>query len=124
MCIRDRMIWKWRQFFPPKCSSAEIVSREEFDNIDIAVLRSLFNQGPGMAVSAPELAEQLKLRPAQIQHRLDNLAQNHMLRSIIGSTDGFDNYRLTDSGVAFITMMQRQARVSAGVSPVSASGSG
>lgn len=122
--LKTRMIWKWRQFFPPKEASAEIVSREEFDNIDIALLRMLFKRGPGMAVSAPELAERLKLRPAQIQHRLENLTQNHMLRSVIGSTDGYDNYRLTDSGLAFITMMGRQARVTAGVSPVSASGSG
>ncbi len=122
--LKTRLIWKWRQLFPPKESSSEIVSREEFDNIDIAVMRTLFKRGPGMAVSAPELAEKLKLRPAQMQHRLENLMQNHMLRTVIGSTDGYDNYRLTDSGLAFITMMGRQARVTAGVSPVSASGSG
>jgi hypothetical protein len=122
--LKTRLLWKWRQFFPPSETSAEIVSREEFDNVDIAVLRSLFKRGPGMAVSAPELAEKLKLRPAQIQHRLDNLTHNQMLRSVIGSTDGFENYRLTDSGLTFITMMQRQARVTPGVSPVSASRSG
>ena len=112
------------QFFPLKDSDVEMVSREEFDNVDIAVLRTFFKQGPGMATSAPELAEQLRLRPAQIQHRLDNLMHNHMVRSVIGTTDGFENYRLTDSGLAFITMMQRQARVTASVSPASASGSG
>ena len=122
--LKTRLLWKWRQFFPPKDDSSEVVSREEFDNVDIAVLRSFFKQGPGMAASAPELAEKLKLRPAQIQHRLENLTHYHMLRSVIGSTDGFENYRLTDSGLAFITMMQRQARVTPGVSPVSASGSG
>jgi hypothetical protein len=122
--LKTRLLWKWRQFFPQQSGNSEMVSREEFDNLDIAVLRSFFQQGPGMATSAPELAEQLNLRPAQIQHRLDNLTHYHMLRSVIGSTDGFENYRLTDSGLAFITMMQRQARVTPGVSPVSASGSG
>lgn len=122
--LKTRLIWKWRQFFPPRNANADMVSREEFDHVDIAVLRLLFKQGPGMATSAPELAEHLKLRPVQIQHRLDNLAQYHMLRTVIGSTDGFENYRLTDSGLAFITMLQRQARVTPGVSPVSASGSG
>ena len=107
--LKTRLLWKWRQFFPPKDDSSEVVSREEFDNVDIAVLRSFFKQGPGMAASAPELAEKLKLRPAQIQHRLENLTHYHMLRSVIGSTDGFENYRLTDSGLAFITMMQRQS---------------
>ena len=77
-----------------------------------------------MTLSAPELTGQLKLRPAQIQHRLENLMHHQMVQSVIGSTDGYENYRLTDSGLAFITMMQRQARVTPGVSPVSASGSG
>lgn len=122
--LKTRLIWKWRQFFPPKDDRSEIVSREEFDNIDIAVLRTLFKQGPETAISAPELADRLDLRPAQIQHRLENLAQNHMLRTVIGSRNGFDNYRLTDSGLAFITMMGRQARVTAGVRTASASGSG
>jgi DNA-binding MarR family transcriptional regulator len=122
--LKTRLIWKYRQFFPHRGDHGEMVSREEFDNIDIAVLRLLFQRGPGMAMSAPELAEKFSLRPAQIQHRLDSLMQNQMLRSVIGSTDGYENYRLTDSGLTFITMMQRQARVTPGVSPVSASGSG
>ncbi len=122
--FKTRMIWRWRQFFPPKEDDAAIVSREEFDNVDIAVLRTLFKQGPETTISAPELAKRLKLRPAQIQHRLDKLTHNHMLRTVIGSTKGFDNYRLTDSGLVFITMMGRQARVTAGVRTASASGSG
>jgi hypothetical protein len=31
-----------------------------------------------------------------------------MLDYVIGSTDGFDNYRLTGSGYAFMEMLQRQ----------------
>ena len=122
--LKTRLLWKYRQFFPHRGDNSEMVAREEFDNVDIALLRTLFKQGPGMTISAPELTERLKLRPAQIQHRLDNLLQHQMVRSAIGSTDGYENYRLTDSGLAFITMMQRQARVTPGVSPVSASGSG
>ncbi len=122
--IKTRLIWKWRHFFPPKDNRSQVVGREEFDNVDIAVLRTLFKRGPDMTVSAAELAEKLRLRPAQVQHRLDNLTENHMLQSAVGSTNGRDIYRLTDSGLAFITMMSRQARVTAGVSPASASGSG
>ena len=122
--LKTRLIWKYRQFFPHRGDNSAIVSREEFDNVDIAVLRTLFKQGPGMTISAPELTEQLELRPAQIQHRLENLVHHQMVRSVIGATDGYENYRLTDSGLTFITMMQRQARVTPGVSPVSASGSG
>ncbi len=122
--LKTKLLWKYRQFFPHKERSNHIVSQEEFDKLDIAVLRTFFQKGPGIATSAPELAEKFTLRPAQIQRRLEKLSQNQMLRSVIGSTEGYDNYRLTDSGLTFITMMQRQARVSAGVSPVSASGSG
>jgi hypothetical protein len=122
--LKTRLLWKYRQFFPHRGDNSAIVSREEFDNVDIAVLRTLFKQGPGVTISAPELTGQLKLRPAQIQHRLENLVQHQMVRSVIGSTDGYENYRLTDSGLAFLTMMQRQARVTPTISPVSASGSG
>ncbi|MDJ0814315.1 MAG: hypothetical protein QNJ23_11340 [Woeseiaceae bacterium] len=122
--LKTRLIWKWRALFPPKSGDGDMVSREEFDNVDIAVLRTLFKQGPDSTVSAAQLGKTLGLRPAQVQHRLDNLVQHHMLQSAVGSTDGRDIYRLTDSGVTFLTMMQRQARVTAGVSPASASGSG
>lgn len=122
--IKTRLLWQYRRFFPHESDDTQFVSREEFDKLDIAVLRTLFKKGPGVASSAPELAETFTLRPAQVQRRLEKLADNHMLRTVIGSTDGYDNYRLTDSGLTFITMMQRQSRMTGNVSPVSASGSG
>ena len=61
-----------------------------------------------MRLSAPELAEQFSLRPAQIQRSLDKLCSNAMITTVIGSTDGFDNYRLTDSGNAFVGMWARR----------------
>ena len=64
--------------------------------------------GPGYTMSAPELAEKFSCRPGRIQRSLDKLFQTRMLDSVIGSTDGFDNYRLTDSGAEFISMLQRQ----------------
>ena len=108
--LKTRLLWKYRQFFPHKTDNGHEVSQEEFDKLDIAVLRALFKGGPGTATSAPDLAEKFKLRPAQVQRRLEKLSANQMLRTVIGSTDGYDNYRLTDSGLAFITMMQRRAR--------------
>ena len=80
----------------------------EFHDLDIAVLRSASARGPGHAVSAPDLAEKFTLRPAQVQRSLDKLNKNKMLCSVIGSTDGYDNYRLTESGSAFVAMLQRQ----------------
>ena len=107
--MKTRLIWKYREYFPHETTETESVSQAQFDDLDIAVLASVSHVGPGMATSAPELAEKYKLRPAQIQDRLDRLAQNHMLRSVIGSTDGYENYRLTDSGLALIAMCERQA---------------
>ena len=31
-----------------------------------------------------------------------------MLKSVIGSAYGFDNYRVSESGAAFVSMYQRQ----------------
>ncbi len=80
----------------------------EFDNLDLAVLRSAAARGPGVMLSAPQLAEQIRMRPAQVQRSLDKLSKNKMLDYVIGSTDGSDNYRLTDSGATFVGMWQRQ----------------
>ena len=107
--LKTKMLWKYRDYFPHKTTQTESVSQAQFDDLDIAVLASVSRRGPGMAASASELAEKYKLRPAQIQDRLNKLAQNHMLCSVIGSTDGYENYRLSDSGLALIAMCERQA---------------
>ena len=72
------------------------------------MLRSVSAKGPGFALSAPDLADKFTLRPAQVQRSLDKLSKNKLLASVIGSTDGFDNYRMTDSGLAFMAMWERQ----------------
>ncbi len=112
--LKTRMLWKYRKYFGHKPTKAETVSQTQFDDMDIAVLASISRGGSGMASSAPKLAEKYKLRPAQIQGRLDELANNQLLRSVIGSTDGYDNYRLTDSGLALLAMCERQAAAHAG----------
>ncbi len=120
--FKTRLVWKYRQLFPHTSSREESVLQAQFDDIDIAVLASISHRGPGIATSAPDLAQKYKLRPAQIQHRLDKLVSHQMLRSIKGSTDGYENYRPTDSGLAFIAMCERQAAQRLNL--VSASGSG
>lgn len=102
--LKFRGFAKWRRLL----SHAEppVV---EFDDLELAVLQFSVAQGPGFAISAPELAEEFSLRPAQVQRCLDKLSQNRMLDHAIGSTEGFDNYRLTDSGAAFFAMWQRQS---------------
>ena len=73
----------------------------EFDDLEIAVLCSAASEPPGFAISAPELAERLTLRPSQVQKKLDKLQQYKMIEYVIGSTDGFDNYRITSTGAVF-----------------------
>lgn len=81
-----------------------------FDDFDFTVLQAAANRGPGFTTSAPELASQYGLRPSQFQESLLRLQNSKMITSVIGSTDGFDNYRLTDYGAAYIRMWdQRQA---------------
>lgn len=81
----------------------------EFDKLDMAVLRTVSAKGPGFALAAPDLADRFKLRPSQVQRSLDKLNNSKMLVSVIGSTDGFENYRLTDYGHAYLAMWLRQS---------------
>lgn len=78
----------------------------EFSTADIAVLKSAVAQPPGITVSAPELAEQFTMRPSQLQRCLDRLCEYRMIESVIGSTDGFDNYRVTPAGAHFCQQMK------------------
>jgi DNA-binding MarR family transcriptional regulator len=120
--LKTKMLWKWRGFFPHKEAQAHSVSQDEFDELDIAMMASLSRCASGMATSAAGLAEKYKLKPAQIQQRLDRLKDNHMLRSAVSPNDGHEKYRLTDSGLAYIAMCERQAAQR--VNPASASISG
>lgn len=107
--LKMRLVWRFRSLLPRrKDAGITATPMIEFHDLDIAVLRSASAQGPGFAVSAPELAEKFTLRPAQVQRSLDKLSKNKMLCSVVGSTDGYDNYRLTDSGFEFVSMLERQ----------------
>ena len=92
--------------------TADPTGQLEMDDLDMAILRCAAAAGPGFAISAPELAEQLTLRPRQIQACLEKLSQNKILSTAIGSTDGFSNYCLSDYGAAFSRMLtSRQSAV-------------
>ena len=88
----------------------DAVPEIDFDDLDLAVLRSAAARGPGLATSAPEIAEKFKLRPSQVQRSIDKLRQSRMLDTVIGTTDGYGNFRLSPSGAAFVAMWQRQNR--------------
>jgi hypothetical protein len=113
--IKTTLVLKLRRFFPQRLRAIadsvpmmDSVPMIEFDDLDMAVLRSVSAKGPGFALSAPDLASRFKLRPSQVQHSLEKLSRNKMLATVIGSTDGYDNYRLTDHGNAYLAMFQRQ----------------
>jgi len=120
--LKTRLIWKYREYFPHKAAQAHSVSQDEFDDLDIAVLASVSRRGSGMDTTASGLAEKYKLQPAHVQERLDKLQENHMLRSAISPNDGYQKYRITDSGLAYIAMCERQASARVNLTSASVSG--
>ena len=109
--VKTRIICNLRQLFPHRRSGdPESTPELEFDDFDFTVLQAAADRGPGFTTSAPELASKFGLRPSQFQESLRKLQNSKMIATVIGSTDGFDNYRLTDYGAAYIRMWdQRQA---------------
>ena len=106
---KARLLLMLRWFLPHRRTPADLEpAAVEFDELDLAVLDSVSTQGPGFTLSAPELAEQLSLLPSKIQQSLDKLSRNKMLVSSLGSTDGFDNYHLTEAGATYVSIWQRQ----------------
>lgn len=108
--LKMRLMCRLRRLIPQRSNRVDAVSEVEFDDLDLAVLRSTAARGPGFTTSALELADQFPLRPAQIQRSLDKLSSNKMLDRATGSTDGFETYRLSHSGAFFMAMWQRKER--------------
>ena len=109
--FKTRIVCKIRPLFRRRRSaSANNAAEVEFNDLDLAVLRSAAACGPGFATSAPELAEQLMTRPTLVQNSLIRLSTNKMLDTVIGSTEGFDNYRLSRTGAIFVATLQRKWR--------------
>lgn len=107
--LKTLVVCRLRGFVPTRRDDGiDTVPEIDFDDLDLAVLRSAAARGPGLAVSAPEIAEKFRLRPSQVQRSVDKLRQNKMLETVIGSTDGYVNFRLSPSGATFIAMWQRR----------------
>ena len=109
--LKTRLVCGLKRLIPRRSRTVGEISQVQIDDRDLDVLRSAAARGPGFTTSAPELAEQLPLRPAQIQRSLDRLCGIKMLEYAIGSTEGFDNYRLSPMGTAFVVHFERQAAV-------------
>jgi len=107
--LKTRLVCNFRQLFPSRYSDSQKTTTElEFDDFDFTVLQAAADRGPGFTTSAPDLASQFGLRPSQFHKSLRKLHGNRMIATVIGSTDGFDNYRLTDYGAAYIKMWERR----------------
>ena len=108
---RTRVICKVREWLPHrKGQGVQAQAKVEFDDLDIAVLRTAAALGPSLAINAAELAEKFRLRPAQVQRSLSKLSHNKMLDFVVGPNDGIDNYRLTPMGTAFMSTWQAGQR--------------
>lgn len=109
--LRKRLLHGLRRLIPQRATGATAPPEVDFDDLDLAVLQSAAARGPGFTTSAPELAERLTCRPSQIQRSLNKLSRNKLLDGVIGSTDGFDNYRLSESGSYYVaTLLQKSSR--------------
>jgi hypothetical protein len=107
--LKTRAVCRLREFVPsPRDDGLDAVPEIDFDDLDLAVLRSAAARGPGLATSAPDIAEKFKLRPSEVQRSIEKLRQNRMLDTVIGSTDGYGNFRLSPSGATFVAMWQRR----------------
>ena len=107
--VKTWVICRYKMFFPKKAaSSLEPIAEIQFNDFDFTVLQAAAERGPGFCTSAPELADKYSLLPSQFQKSLSKLSNNKMLATVIGSTDGFDNYRITDYGVAYLQMWEQR----------------
>jgi len=107
--VRTWIICRYRSSLPKQAaSSPEAIPEVPFDDFDFTVLQAAAERGPDFSTSAPELASKYSLRPSRFQKSLGKLSSNKMLATVIGSTDGFDNYRLTDYGAAYLQMWEQR----------------
>jgi hypothetical protein len=83
----------------------------EIDDLDMAILNTGMTLPPGLALTAAELSGQLTRRPDQLQRRLEKLRKYGLVDGALGETDGYDNYRLTRSGITVVSMWHRQDAV-------------
>lgn len=109
--LKTRLLCRLREVVPRRRERGDGIDTTpeiDFDDLDLAVLRTAAARGPGLATSAPEIAEKFKLRPSEVQRSVDKLRRNRMLDTVIGTTDGYDNFRLSPSGATFVAMWQRR----------------
>ena len=92
-----------RWLFRKRREPGMVTGTLEFDDIDLATLRSAASCGPGFSISAPDIATDLMIQKRAAQQSLDKLLQSNMLDLTLGATDDHDNYRITTAGLTFLS---------------------
>ncbi|MCI0516507.1 MAG: hypothetical protein L0Y45_01600 [Woeseiaceae bacterium] len=106
--LRTRLVCAVRLLFAGRrIQRIERAFEVEFDDIDVAVLRNGAGLRPGYTLSVPELAGRLTIRPSLVQKSLDKLRKQKLVECAFGSTDGFENYRLTPNGITLLAVWRR-----------------
>jgi hypothetical protein len=109
--FRTRLVCAFRQLVAGRrFQHIQGTSEVEFDDIDVAVLRNGAGLMPGHALSIAELAGRLTIRPSLVQSSIEKLRKLKLVELAFGSTDGFENYRLTGHGVTLLAAWRRNAR--------------
>ena len=107
--LKTRLLLKLRTLLAyRRTANASEPQTVDFDEWDMAILDCISERGPGFALSAAELAARLPMRQSRIRDSLKKLSRFKMLDSVESPTDGLDNYRLTEAGVTFVSVWQRQ----------------
>ena len=103
---------KLARFFTPPEPTGNTDQEIEVDlnDLDLAVLGSAEALSQGFLLSAPDVAEKLRLRLTKVQSSLEKLAANMMIERALGSIDDYENYRLTPTGASFLTMLHRNEK--------------
>ena len=103
------IVCRYRQHFSGKSDAdADSPGESSFGGFDIAVLQAAADCGPGATTSAPELAEKFGMLPSRFEQSLKKLHRDQMIDTTVGSTDGYDNYRITPHGAAFAMMLRNR----------------
>ncbi|MDX1481367.1 MAG: hypothetical protein R3315_06820 [Woeseiaceae bacterium] len=102
LCLSRRLDWNRRR-------GDSFHEEIELDDIDLCVLDHGATLAPGFSISVPELSRQLGKRPSIVERSLHKLHSYKLVDTTLGSTDGYGNYRLTDSGAWYLSACKRES---------------
>ena len=102
LCLSRRLDWSRR-------SGGSFHEEIELDDIDLRVLDHGAALAPGFSISVPDLSRRLGKRPSIVERSLHKLHSYKLVDTTLGSTDGYGNYRLTESGAWYLSACRRES---------------